>query len=215
MPRVVVAHVHRSDEFCSTCHKVNLPADVNDYKWLRGQNHYDPFRLSGVSGHGVASWYYPSKAEPDCNGCHMPRIASGDFGAKVTKGELTIADHMFVSANTAVHHVLNMPEGKAMIEAVDAFNKGVMRVDIVGIHDGPEFDDPLVAPLRPEVPTLEAGKRYVVDIVTRTVKMGHEFTQGTSDSNEIWLDVTVRAVGEVIGRIGGLGPDGAVDSWAR
>jgi tetratricopeptide (TPR) repeat protein len=208
-------NVHRTDEFCSTCHKVNLPESINNYKWLRGQNHYDSFRLSGVSGHGIMSWYYPPKAEADCNGCHMAPIESSDFGAKTRGGKLTIADHMFPSANPAVHHVLEAPEGKAMLEAIDALNKGVMRVDIMGVHDGPEIDSPLIAPLRPSVPTLVPGKRYLFDVVTRTVKMGHEFTQGTADSNEIWLDVTVKADGQVIGRSGGLGPDGALDPWSK
>ncbi len=51
--------LHRSTEFCGVCHKVHLPPELNDYKWLRGQNHYDSFRLSGVSGQGISSFYYP------------------------------------------------------------------------------------------------------------------------------------------------------------
>ena len=44
--------LHKTAEFCSACHKVHLPYEVNHYKeFLRGQNHYDPFLLSGVSGH--------------------------------------------------------------------------------------------------------------------------------------------------------------------
>jgi tetratricopeptide (TPR) repeat protein len=46
--------------------------------------------------------------------------------------------------------------------------------------------------------------------------MGHLFTQGTADSNEVWLDVTVRSGGRVIGRSGGRrGEDGEVDPWAH
>ena len=45
--------LHRTTEFCGTCHKVHLPVELNDYKWLRGQNHYDSFRLSGVPGQGM------------------------------------------------------------------------------------------------------------------------------------------------------------------
>ncbi|MBC8001712.1 MAG: hypothetical protein H7X97_03905, partial [Opitutaceae bacterium] len=34
--------LHKEAEFCSTCHKVSLPKDLNHYKeFLRGQNHYD------------------------------------------------------------------------------------------------------------------------------------------------------------------------------
>ncbi|MEZ5948951.1 MAG: hypothetical protein R3C12_07010 [Planctomycetaceae bacterium] len=65
--------LHQTAEFCSVCHKVHLPKALNDYKdFLRGQNHYDSFLLSGVSGHGSRSFYYPEIAQQNCNGCHMP-----------------------------------------------------------------------------------------------------------------------------------------------
>ena len=52
--------VIKSAEFCSTCHKVGIPYGVNHYKdFVRGQDHYNPFLLSGVSGHGARSFYYP------------------------------------------------------------------------------------------------------------------------------------------------------------
>lgn len=207
--------VHRGDEFCSTCHKVHLPEELNDYKWLRGQNHYDSFRLSGVSGHGIVSWYYPPKMEADCNGCHMQSIASDDFGAKMRDGRLAIKDHAFLSANPAIAYVLDLPEKEPILAAVEAFNQGVMRVDAIGLRDDGEVDGTLHAPLRPSIPALEPGRRYLLDVVTRTVKMGHELTQGTADSNELWLDVTVRSGDRIIGRSGGLGPDNEVDPWSK
>ena len=30
--------LHKTTEFCGTCHKVHLPEELNGYKWLRGQN---------------------------------------------------------------------------------------------------------------------------------------------------------------------------------
>jgi hypothetical protein len=69
--------IHRgkdAPDFCSTCHKVHLPPELNDYKWLRGQNHHDSFWLSGVSGYGIASFYYPQEASQNCASCHMPPI---------------------------------------------------------------------------------------------------------------------------------------------
>lgn len=215
--------VHRNAEFCSTCHKVHLPEKLNGYKWLRGQNHYDSFRLSGVSGHGALSWYYPPKSDADCNGCHMAKIASEDFGAKVREvdGErqLAILSHDFLSANTAIPHELNLPEKDAMMAAIEKLNKGVMRVDIVGVREGGEVDGTLYAPLRPVLPALKPGEKYLIDVVTRTVKMGHEFTQGTADSNEVWLDVTVKSGDRIIGRSGGMGTapsqGNEVDPWSK
>jgi tetratricopeptide (TPR) repeat protein len=194
-----------------------LPFALNHYKeFLRGQNHYDPFLLSGVSGHGARSFYYPPKAEANCSGCHMPLKPSDDFGAKMFAGatELSVHNHLFPAANTGIAWLRQRPE---IIKAHQEFLQGVMRVDLFGVREGGEIDGSLVAPLRPSVPTLEPGKKYLVETVIRTVKMGHLFTQGTVDSNEVWLDVTVKAGDRIIGRSGALDPerDNEVDTWAH
>ncbi len=207
--------LHKTPEFCATCHKVHLPEELNNYKWLRGQNHYDAYHLSGVSGHGITSFYYPPKAEHNCNDCHMPLMPSDDFGAQDFDGSgtLKVHDHQFPSANTAIPHLLNMPQ--RVIDAHKEFNEGVMRVDIFGLKkEG--IDGELVAPLRPQVPDLECGERYLIETVIRTVKMGHLFTQGTSDSNEVWLELTVTdGDGRVIGKSGGMDAKGEVDPWSH
>jgi tetratricopeptide (TPR) repeat protein len=100
-------------------------------------------------------------------------------------------------------------------EAHRAFNEGVMRVDIFGLREGGEIDGKQAAPLRPELPTLRPGQSYLLDVVLRTVKMGHLFTQGTADSNEVWVEVLVTSGGGVIGRSGGLGPNNEVDPWSH
>lgn len=208
--------LHKTPEFCGSCHKVHLPEELNAYKWLRGQNHYDTYHLSGVSGHGVGSFYYPAKAEHNCNGCHMPLAASGDFGAKPydPSGILQVHNHQFPSANTAIPHLVGMPA--EAIEAHQKFLEGVIRVDIFGVKEGGAIDSPLVAPLRPDVPALRPGSEYLLETVIRTLKIGHPFTQGTSDSNEVWMDVTVKSGERVIGRSGGLKPDDReVDPWSH
>ncbi|MBM4052341.1 MAG: DUF1109 family protein [Planctomycetes bacterium] len=207
--------VHQSTEFCGTCHKVNLPAAVNDYRWLRGQNHYDSFRLSGVSGHGVESWYYPAKAESNCNGCHMPARPSDDFGAKVRDGRLAILDHGFASANPATPLLSGLAGADTVQAECEAFLEGTMRVDLFGIRRGTDIDAPLEAPLDPMRPAVSPGESLLVEVVTRTLKLGHEFTQGTADSNEVWLDVTVRSGDRIIGRSGGVDGERAVDPWSK
>jgi tetratricopeptide (TPR) repeat protein len=206
---------HTSAEFCSSCHKVHLPYELNNYKeFLRGQNHYDPYLLSGVSGHGARSFYYPPKAETNCNGCHMPLKESNDFGAQffADSKKLSIHDHLFPSANTGIAWMRDKPD---IIAAHQEFLKDVMRVDIFGIKEGGTIDGKLHAPLRPEVPTLRPGSTYLLETVIRTLKMGHLFTQGTADSNEVWLDVTVTSGERVIGRSGGLDERQAVDPWSH
>ncbi len=207
--------LHATSEFCSTCHKVHLPQELNHYKYLRGQNHYDSFLLSGVSGHGVGSFYYPKKAKDNCAECHMPLVASDDFGARRYPGssELSVHRHRFPSANTGIAHLLGFPP--EVIEDHRRFNEGVMRIDLFGIKEGGTIDGALIAPLRPAVPQLVAGRSYLIETVVRTVGMGHHFTQGTADSNEVWVELTVSSGGRVIGKSGGLGAGGEVDPWSH
>src|SRR6185503_3595124 len=126
----------------------------------------DTYLLSGVSGHGVQSFYYPPKAQKNCAGCHMPLAESDDFGARDFDDD-----------------------------AHRKFTEGVMRVDLFGVKEGGSIEGELTAPLRPQVPALTPGKSYLLEAVVRTVKVGHPFTQGTVDSNEVWLDVRVSSGG--------------------
>lgn len=210
---------HKSEDFCSTCHKVSLPGELTKYReWMRGQNHHDSYLLSGVSGHGARSFYYPPVAEDNCNGCHMAEFASNDFGAKYSEklGTLAVKDHLFVGANTAIqywHH------GDAQVEQTRKFLEECLRVDIFGLRTEGDIEGELIAPLRPEIPELEKGKSYLLETVVRTLKLGHHFTQGTTDSNNIWIEVTVKDLGRndqpLIGESGLEQPDGTVDPWAH
>jgi tetratricopeptide (TPR) repeat protein len=207
----------RSAEFCSTCHKVSIPQELNKYKeFLRGQNHYDTYLLSGVSGHGARSFYYPEKAVNNCAGCHMPLKESQDFGANFFNPTNTstryIHNHLFPSANTGVAHIRGQPD---IVKAHQDFLKGVLRVDIFGIKEGGGIDSPLQAPLRPNVPLLKRGQRYLLEVVLRTTKMGHPFSQGTVDSNEIWVNTKVKSRDSIVGSSGGVGAFNEVDPWAH
>ncbi len=250
----------KSAEFCSTCHKVSLPAEVTHYKeFLRGQNHYDPFVLSGVSGHNARSFYYPEKAQANCNGCHMPLKASRDFGANYFNptNDTTrfIHDHFFPAANTGLAAirkgvmgsagaedrgpVVRSPSERAdaprvtdsrssyteqrslhteldsVINTHSNFLRGSLRVDIFGVREGGTIDGQLIAPLRPNVPALKRGQTYLIEVVLRTMKLGHLFSQGTVDSNEIWVEAKATSGQKVLGRAGGLGRHKEVDPWSH
>ncbi|HEX7157325.1 MAG TPA: multiheme c-type cytochrome, partial [Burkholderiaceae bacterium] len=206
---------HRSAEFCSTCHKVHLPEELNHYKWVRGQNHYDSYLLTGVSGHFAQSFYYPPVATHRCAACHMPLTPSDDFGARRfdDSGRLEIHNHQFPAANTALPKLLGYPDW--VNEAQRKFLEGVVRVDLFGLKAGGGIDGELAAPLRPAVPVLEPGRRYLLETVIRTLKLGHPLTQGTADSNEVWLDVVLKSGDRIVGRSGAMDDRGAVDPWSH
>jgi tetratricopeptide (TPR) repeat protein len=207
--------LHKSAEFCSTCHKVSLPKELTKYKdFLRGQNHYDTFLLSGVSGRNARSFYYPEKAQANCNGCHMPLQASADFGARkfdATNG-FSIHNHLFPAANTGIAHIRGQPD---IVKIHEEFLKGSLRVDIFGVKEGAAIDGKLHGPLRPNIPTLKRGQKYLLEVVVRTMKLGHPFTQGTADSNEVWVDALAKSGDRVVGRSGALGANNAVDPWSH
>jgi tetratricopeptide (TPR) repeat protein len=227
----------KSAEFCSTCHKVSIPVELNHYKeFLRGQNHYDSFLLSGVSGHGARSFYYPPAAKANCADCHMPLKESGDFGAKDFDGSgaRKVHSHAFPAANTGLPWLLSLDpkyadradQFRAAAQLHADFLRGTdpegkdkkVRIDLFGLKEGGAIDAPLIAPLRPKLPALKPGGTYLLEVVVRTVNIGHPLTQGTVDSNEIWVEVAARSGGRVIGRSGALqGQDdtGPLDEWAH
>ncbi len=207
--------LHKTAAFCSTCHKVSLPYALTHYKeWHRGQNHYDNFLLSGVAGGNAKAFYYPSEAEANCNGCHMPLRESGDFGADFfgQSSALSIHDHLFPGGNTGLPALRGDWESVA---AHQAFLKDALRVDIFGIREGGAIDGELAAPLEMGSAVLTAGRAYLVEVVLRTLAVGHVFTQGTADSNEVWVDVEAASNGTALGRSGGLGAFNRVDPWAH
>ncbi len=206
--------MHRTAEFCSGCHKVNLPYAVNHYKWLRGQNHYDSFLQSGVSGHRVDSFYYPPKAVEKCANCHMPLLVSDDPAARDfdDSGKLSVHSHLFPAANTAVPAMLGLPDH--VIEAHQQQLSDVTRIDIFAIKEEGTVAGELHAPLGKVVPAMKPGHSYLIENVIRTTGVGHHLTQGTSDSNQLWLDVAVYDGDRLIGRSGGMNATGEVDPWS-
>ncbi len=205
---------HKTAEFCGTCHKVSLPGVLTGYKeFLRGQNHYDSYLLSGVSGHGARSFYYPPQSEANCNECHMPAVPSNDLAARYSKktGGLAVHDHRFPSANSALSFWTGDSAG---VEAHRRYLRGTLRVDLFGLRAGGSVDGELVAPIGDTV-GIEPGQTYLLETVLRTMTLGHHFTQGTTDSNEIWVEMTATQGGRVIGTSGHRNNREAVDPWSH
>jgi tetratricopeptide (TPR) repeat protein len=152
----------------------------------------------------------------------MPLTPSNDFGSKDFDGSgvRKIHNHLFPAANTGLPWLLSLdPAHKERIgplrEAVRThadFLRGTaadgsdkkLRIDLFGIKAGDGIRAPLVAPLRPNLPALKPGQTYLVEVVIRTLNVGHVFTQGTADSNEVWVDFQARSGNRIIGRSGAL-----------
>jgi tetratricopeptide (TPR) repeat protein len=206
--RMFLKPLHKTAEFCSTCHKVHIPPEINRYVWLRGQDHYDSFLLSGVSGHSVSSFYYPEMAFDRCASCHMPPLRSDEFGASHDKDNLLgnerfLHDHLFAAANTALTHELEN-DNQDILNLRQSFLAKAATVDIIGIRQQGRIDGKLVSPLEGADLRLQPGETYLLEVVVRTTGMGHAFTQGTSDSNQLWLELQLVNNGRIFAQNGVL-----------
>ncbi|MEM8488466.1 MAG: tetratricopeptide repeat protein, partial [Bacteroidota bacterium] len=196
--------VHKTDEFCGSCHKVGLPPEVNHYKWKRGQNQYDSWHASGVSGNTVRSFYLPPKPVA-CASCHMPLVPSDDMG---NDGGY-IRSHRFAAANTAVPFLNGHADQQAAV--IQALQDSIVTVDLFmvtvnGVAYGPEDDMPL----------MRTGDKVELSAVVRNRKVGHRFPAGTNDSNEIWLQLLARdEAGNPVLSSGTTDALGRVDSTAH
>lgn len=125
---------HKDDtaKFCASCHKVHLDKPVNNYRWFRGFNDYDPWQASGVSSFGARSFYYPNKdGKPDfkkCKDCHMKLVPSKDAGNIGGK----VHDHRFLAANTALPYVNHDTEQLALTQKF--LRDGALSIDIFAIR---------------------------------------------------------------------------------
>lgn len=230
--RTFLKPVHSSAEFCATCHKVFLPEQLNGYKWLPGQNHYDTWRLSGVSGRGIGSWYWPPKISDDCNDCHMPLVPSDTVAARPRddSGLDTVHHHGFHAANTgiaAIAAAVDPDDAEAaeraerVLDACTRANEKSLRLDLIGLRAEGRVDGEFRGPVGMHPVWVEPGETVLLESITRTLGLGHPMTQGTSDSNEVWIDIEVgmrpdpEAVIAALGRSGGMLESGDVDPWAK
>ncbi|MCP4833177.1 MAG: hypothetical protein GY895_00290 [Phycisphaera sp.] len=232
--RTFLKPVHKGAEFCGACHKVFLPEALNGYKWLPGQNHYDTWRLSGVSGRGIGSWYWPPAISDDCNDCHMPLVPSSGVASQIRddSGVPTVHHHGFHSANTgiaAIEAALS-PSDEAharlerVVDACNRFNEDVLRLDLIGLRADGRVDGEFRGPVGMAPVWVEPGETVLLEAITRTLGLGHPLTQGTADSNEIWIEIEVglrgvpsaAAVEAVdLAASGLIDAGGTVDPWAK
>jgi len=198
----------RTGEFCATCHKVSVDRRLNDYRWLRGQDEYDNWHDSGVSGNASRTFYLPQYGR-QCRDCHMPLEPAilGDVSAR----DGLVRSHRFAAVNTALPFLRG--DVDAMRRAESFLRGDKLRVEIFGLRreSGLVECDVGSKPAR-----VAPGETVSVEVVVRNRGVGHTFPGGTTDSNEAWLELSVLdGDGRVLGRSGAMGRDGHVDAGAH
>ena len=196
-------------EFCAACHKANLPATLNDYKFISAFTVYDEWQQSKFSKRNPLSFY--SADFTTCQGCHMKRnpVTLPDYGAK----NGTLASHRWLAGNTAVPFYYGFDEQlKKTIEFLRAGN--YLNVDIFALRS--ENDHKLIAPLGSVPYTLKPNEIVEAWVVIQNKNIGHSLIPEVRDLYEAWVEFTAKdANGKEIYHSGFLKPNGMLDPRAH
>ena len=176
----------RTGEFCSLCHKAEIPPELNRWKWFAAQSEYDDWHDSGVTLNNARSFYHPDKAKR-CQDCHMPLRLDPEDPSADENGY--VRSHLFAAANTALPYLRGDTD---KIEQQRRFLQTALRVDITGIQlaapaETPKSEPRLFVPAPRIRPAVRPGEIVEAHVVVRNMGVGHKFPAGTIDSNEIWV----------------------------
>ena len=196
-------------EFCAACHKANLPATLNDYKFIRAFTAFDEWQDSKFSGRNPLTFYQaPVKT---CQDCHMTRVSAdaNEYGAK----HGTFASHRWLAGNTAVPFYYGFDT--QLQKTIQFLKSGdYLNVDIFGLRKS--GDSKLIAPLGKASYTLAPNDVVEAYVVIQNKNIGHSLIPEVRDLYEGWVEFTVKdASGAEIYHSGFLKPDGTLDPRAH
>ena len=207
--KAVMQDIYHSAEFCSACHKANLPPTLNGYKWIRAFSAFDDWQNSKFSQQNPLTFY--TADFKSCQACHMMREAMNlpDPGAK----HGTFASHRWLAGNTAVPFYYGYDE--QMQKTLEFLKSGnYLNVDIFGLKLGDS--DKLIAPLGGTPFTLNPGQTVEAYVVVQNKNIGHSLIPEVRDLYEAWVQFTVKdASGAKIYESGFLKPDGTLEPGAH
>jgi tetratricopeptide (TPR) repeat protein len=196
-------------EFCAACHKANLPATLNDYKFVRAFTAYDEWQQSKFSQRNPLTFYTADFTT--CQGCHMKRnpVSLPEYGAK----NGTFASHRWLAGNTAVPFYYGFDE--QLSKTINFLRSGnYLNVDIFGLRK--QGDDRLIAPLGRSTCTLARNDVVEAYVVIQNKNIGHSLIPEVRDLYEAWTEFSVKdATGKEIYHSGFLKPDGMLDPRAH
>ncbi len=230
---------------CSGCHKVHLDIPDNHYRWLRGFDEYDAWQASGVSGQGARSFYYPPAAKT-CASCHMPRVRSNDpaaIGGYIRSHRFIAANTALPYVNRDKRQLRKVKAFLTGAVSTDIFAlvRGAASEQVAHavpsqapqeatlFAEGEESSQfgqnallrhgghlQLIAPLDETRPRLRPGGNYRIDVVERTLRLGHFFPGGTIDAFDVWVEFkALDGRGQPFFWSGFVEPDGRIDPSAH
>lgn len=203
----------KTPEFCASCHKSQVPRELNDYKFIRAFAVGDELQMSSFSKESPHPFY--TRAKSSCNTCHMRQdaVQYDDVSAR-SKG--TIASHRWAAANTAIPAFYGY---KKQLDAVtENLTDDKLGLDIFALRRQPadSKSETLLAPINRETFLLREKDTITADVVITNKNIGHSFPPELRDFYEAFVEFTVEDnTGKVLYKSGYIKRDGNLDEWAH
>ncbi|MFZ0061219.1 MAG: tetratricopeptide repeat protein [Pyrinomonadaceae bacterium] len=210
--RAMMRPLLKSAEFCSTCHKSQVPRELNDYKFIRAFAVGDEYQMSSFSKESPHPYYVRDKET--CNSCHMRREPAPLFDVSAKQGQL--ASHRWAAANTAIPVFYKWPE---QLNAVTKFlENDAVGIDIFALRRKSQEAgaEEFIAPLNRSSFSVNASDRITAEVVITNKNIGHSFPPELRDFYEAFVEFVVKDdKGKILYQSGFIKPNGYLDESAH
>ncbi|HUS66999.1 MAG TPA: multiheme c-type cytochrome [Kofleriaceae bacterium] len=183
----------RTAEMCGSCHRSFLDeATGNHDVFLTGQDDLTAWSSSAFNKSGLMR-IDDAIEKQDCIACHMKPEAAPLKDAAATDGK--VSSHRFTGGHTWLASMLKDP---VQLERQRELLRGAVSIDVAQVADGAG-----TRTMPPDGAEVRAGDTLTLDVVLRSLLVGHRFPGGVLDAQDTWIEVDVRdARGRVIARAG-------------
>ena len=210
--RAMMRPLLKTPEFCGSCHKSQVPRELNDYKFLRAFMVADELQQSSFSKESPHPFYVRDKET--CNSCHMKRELAPLFDVSAKKG--TLVSHRWATANTAIPTFYKWPD---QLSAVNKFlENDALGIDIFAFRrqaPGATAEE-VFAPVNRSNFKIAGGDRVTADVVITNKNIGHSFPPELRDFYEAYVEFIVSDdSGKAVYWSGFIKPDGYLDENAH
>lgn len=210
--RAMMRPALRSSEFCASCHKSQVPQQLNDYKFLRAFAVFDELQQSSFYKESPHPFY--TRDKESCQSCHMKKEAAPLFDVAAKDGLLKT--HRWAAANTAIPTFYKYTE---QLDAVTKFlESDALGIDIFALHRKPTgvSAEDFLAPLNRNNFQIKGGDRITADVVITNKNIGHSFPPELRDFYEAYVEFTVAdEAGKTLYQSGFIKPNGYLDEAAH
>lgn len=210
--RAMMRDLLKKPEFCASCHKSQVPQELNEYKFLRAFMVGDEYQQSSFSKEVPHPFY--TREKETCNSCHMDRVPATNYD--VSAKEDTITSHRYAAANTAIPLVYGFKE--QFEEVVKFLQDDKVRIDIFALYqqENRQSKEKLIAPLNKETFKIKQGDIITADVIITNKNIGHSFPPELRDFYEAYVEFTVLdANNKELYKSGYIKKDGTLDDKAH